>query len=75
MYLCSVCQADLTKPVTVCGHCLKEHGQCTDEWFVNAVKIESKRRRDNARFDKHETVFSDLDADARRYLDDALYSY
>ena len=75
MYLCSVCQADLTKPVTVCGACLKRYGQCTEEWFVEAVKIEDRRRKANARFDKNETVISDLDADARQYLDSKLYSY
>jgi len=65
----------LTKPVTVCGTCLKKYGQCTDEWYVEAVKTERKRRRDNARFDNNETVFSDLDADTRQYLDGKLYSY
>ena len=75
MYLCSVCQASLTKPVTVCAYCLKKYGQCIDEWYIEAVKTERKRRRDNARFDNNETVFSDLDADARQYLDGKLYSY
>ena len=75
MYLCSVCQTDLTKPVTVCGVCLKKYGQCTDEWFIEAVKIEDRRRKSNDKFDKNETVFSDLDADSKRYLEDTLYSY
>ncbi len=75
MYLCSVCQAKLSIPVSVCGTCLKKYGQCTTEWFIEAIRIEDKRRKDNARFDRGETVFSDLDADTRQYLDDSLYSY
>ena len=75
MYLCSVCQVDLTKPVTVCGCCLKTYGQCTEEWYLEAVKTEDRRRKANAKFDQNETVLSDLDADARRYLDSKLYSY
>jgi len=61
-------------PVTVCGICLKEYGQCTDEWFVDAVKIEDRRRKANAKIDKNETVFSDLDIDTQRYIENFLYS-
>ena len=75
MYLCSACQEELTIPVTVCGSCLKKYGQCTEEWFIEAVKIEDRRRKSNAKFDKNETVLSDLDIDTQRYLEDALYSY
>ena len=75
MYLCSVCQAKLTIPVSVCGACLKKYGQCTDEWYVEAIRIEDTRRKASSRFDNNETVFSDLDADTRQYLDSNLYSY
>ena len=75
MYLCSVCQAKLSIPVSVCGACLKTYGQCADVWYIEAIRIEDRRRKDNARFDRGETAFSDLDADTRQYLDDSLYSY
>jgi len=75
MYLCSVCQTELSMPVTVCGACLKKYGQCEEDWFIEAIKIEDRRRKSNAKFDKNETVFSDLDIDTKRYLEETLYSY
>ncbi len=75
MYLCSVCEAELMLPVVVCDACLKEHGQCTDEWFVEAIKIEAARRAARANLGESETALSDLDPEEKILVDNILYSY
>lgn len=75
MYFCSICQRLLTRPVTMCGSCYRMYNDCRDEWLIEAVRIEDRQRYRNARFYEKETVITDLDADARRYLDGKLYSY
>lgn len=59
----------------MCGFCYGIYGDCTDEWFTEAIRIEDRQRYRNARFYEKETVITDLPPSLRKQIEETLYSY
>ena len=75
MCLCSVCGVELAISTAVCAVCLKKYGQCTEQWFIEALRLESERREYIDDLGESETAFSDLSAKEKHLVENTLYSY
>ena len=71
---CAVCGCPVMSSILACVQCVNETNTrelAWARWLINDVRNE---RYSNGEFDKNETVISDFDTDAQRYIDSLLYS-
>ena len=71
---CAVCGCPVMDSILACVQCVNETNTRKLDWarwLINDVRNE---RYGNSEFDKNETVITDFDTDAQRYIDNLLYS-
>ena len=71
---CAVCGCPVIDSILACVQCVNETNDRELEWARWLINDARSERYRDGEFDKNETVISDFDTDAQRYVDNLLYS-
>ena len=71
---CAVCGCPVMDSILACVQCVNETNTRKLDWPRWLINDAFRWRYRDNEFDEHETVITDFDTDAQRYIDNLLYS-